>query len=447
MKLWLVGAANVGKSTLFNRLIGTYRAIVTDIAWTTRELLRDFSQWEEMKGVEIIDSPGLLDFAEELDFIHQIIEESDILFLVVDGKMGIGSREQQIAAMIIAAGKKNRTVLVVNKMEWNLTDKKYAVALADFYVLGFDEVVGVSAKEWENIDVLLELVQLQIKKSGKKLEIRKDDAVQIAIVGKPNSGKSTLMNYLAKKVVSHVSERPGTTLDYIMTDMQLGKHLFRLYDTAGIRKVIKASELEKIAWTKTYKMIDYVKPIVVMLIDMSESISHMDLKIIGDMIEHNVPIVIALSKIDLITNPKEKKQKIAMVNAYMNIAKWIPIVQISWQTGEGVQALFGVIKKIYDQQFRRISTAEINKVISTSFIKSPPRFPKNKICKLYYMTQVDTNPPTFVCFINSLERQNFAFAKWIDNTLRRWFWFMWVPLSITFKEKTDREEQEERDER
>lgn len=437
----------MGKSTLFNRLIGTYRAIVTDIAWTTRELLRDFSQWEEMKGVEIIDSPGLLDFAEELDFIHQIIEESDILFLVVDGKMGIGSREQQIAAMIIAAGKKNRTVLVVNKMEWNLTDKKYAVALADFYVLGFDEVVGVSAKEWENIDVLLELVQLQIKKSGKKLEIRKDDAVQIAIVGKPNSGKSTLMNYLAKKVVSHVSERPGTTLDYIMTDMQLGKHLFRLYDTAGIRKVIKASELEKIAWTKTYKMIDYVKPIVVMLIDMSESISHMDLKIIGDMIEHNVPIVIALSKIDLITNPKEKKQKIAMVNAYMNIAKWIPIVQISWQTGEGVQALFGVIKKIYDQQFRRISTAEINKVISTSFIKSPPRFPKNKICKLYYMTQVDTNPPTFVCFINSLERQNFAFAKWIDNTLRRWFWFMWVPLSITFKEKTDREEQEERDER
>lgn len=173
-----------------------------------------------------------------------------------------------------------------------------------------------------------------MKKSGKKPEIRKDDAVQIAIVGKPNSGKSTLMNYLAKKVVSHVSERPGTTLDYIMTDMQLGKHLFRLYDTAGIRKVIKASELEKIAWTKTYKMIDYIKPIVVMLIDMSETISHMDLKIIGDMIEHNVPIVIALSKIDLLTDAKEKKQKLAMVNAYMNIAKWIPIVQISGETGE-----------------------------------------------------------------------------------------------------------------
>lgn len=443
MKVWLVWAANVGKSTLFNRLIGTYRAIVTNIAWTTRELLRDFSQWEEMKWVEVIDSPGLLDFAEELEFIHAIIEESDQLFFVVDGKMGIGAREQQIAAMIIAAGKKEKTVLVVNKLEWHLSDKKYSLALADFYVLGFEEVVGVSAKEWENIDVLLELIQQAMKQRGKKADVRRDDAVEIAIVGKPNAGKSTLMNYLAKKTVSHVSDRPGTTLDYLVTDMHLGKHLFRLYDTAGIRRAAKASELERIAWTKTFKMIDYVRPIVVMLIDMSETISHMDLKIIGEMIEHNVPIVVALNKIDLITNAKEKKQKIDMVNAYMNIAKWIPIVQISGQTGEGIQALFGVIKKIHIQQFRRISTAEINKIVSTAFIKTPPRFPKNKICKLYYMTQVDVNPPTFVCFINSLERQNFAFAKWIDNTLRRGFGFMWVPLAITFKEKSDRDSKDE----
>lgn len=438
MKLWLVGAANVGKSTLFNRLLGTYRAIVTNIAWTTRELLRDYSQWEEMKWVEIIDSPGLLEFSEELEFIQAIIEESDVLFFVVDGKMGIGAREQQIAAMIIASGKKDKTVLVVNKLEWSLSDKKYALALADFYVLWFQEVVWISAKEWENIDVLLELVQNFKKTLWKKPELRKDDAVQIAIVGKPNAGKSTLMNYLAKKTVSHVSEVPGTTLDYLVTDMKLGKHDFRLYDTAWIRKASRASELERIARTKTFKMIDYVKPIVVMLIDMSESISHMDLKIIGEMIEHNVPIVIALNKIDLIKNPKEKKQKIDMVNAYMKIAKWIPIIELSGQTGVWVQNLFWVIKKIHGQQYRRVSTAEINKVISTALIRTPPRFPKNKICKLYYMTQVDVNPPTFVCFINSLEKQNFAFAKWIDNTLRKWFWFMGVPLSITFKEKDDR---------
>lgn len=445
MKLGLVGAANVGKSTLFNRLIGTYRAIVTNIAGTTRELLRDYSQWEEMKGVEIIDSPGLIDFHEELEFVQQIIQDSDMLFFVIDAKVGIGAKEEQIAGMIMAAGKKHKTVLVVNKLEGHLWERKYVMALADFYVLWFEHVIGVSAKEWENIDMLLDITKEYMSTNKVDKHIKKDDVVDIAIVGKPNSGKSTLMNHLAKHTVSHVSEKPGTTLDYLMTDIKLGKHTFRLYDTAGIRKASRASELEKIAWDKTYKMIDFIKPIVIMMIDMSETISHMDLKIIGEMIEHNVPIVVALSKTDLVINQKERKQKMDMVIAFMTMAKWIPIVTLSGKTGEWMQQLFGVIKKIHEQQYRRISTAEINKAISTAMIKAPPRFPKNKICKLYYMTQVDVNPPTFACFINKLERQNFAFAKWIDNVLRRNFGFIWVPLSFTFKEKIDRHDEPQGD--
>lgn len=437
MKLGLVWAANVGKSTLFNRLIGTYRAIVTNIAWTTRELLRDYSTWEEMKGVEIIDSPGLLDFTEELQFVQQIIRDADMLFFVIDAKTGIWAKEEQIAAMIIASGKKDKTVLVVNKLEWHFSDKKYAIALAEYYVFGFEHVIGVSAKEWENIDILLDIVKEYRESIEDKPVLPKDDTINIAIVWKPNSGKSTLMNYLAKRVVSHVSDKPGTTLDYLTTDMVIGKKTFRLFDTAGIRKVARASQLERIAWDKTYKMIDFIKPAVVMLIDMSETISHMDLKIIGEMIQHNVPIVVALSKVDLVTNEKEKKQKMDLVIAFMSMAKWIPIITLSGATGEGVQQLFWVIKKINEEQFRRISTGEINKAVSTAMIKSPPRFPKNKICKLYYMTQVDVNPPTFVCFINSLDRQNFAFSRWIDNTLRKNFGFIWVPISLTFKEKND----------
>ncbi len=439
MKLGLVGAANVGKSTLFNRLLGTYRAIVTDIAGTTRELLRDHSQWEELKWIEIIDSPGLIDFHEELEYVQQIIDEADMLFFVIDAKVGISAKEEQIAAMIMAAGKKDRTILVANKLEGHLWDRKYALALADFYTMGFEEVIWVSAKAGENIDLLLEIAHNYMD-AHKSIEqhIRKDSLAEIAFVGKPNSGKSTLMNHLAKHTVAHVDSKPGTTLDYLMTDIKVGKHTFRLYDTAGIRKVSRASQLEKIAWDKTYKMIDFIKPIVVMMIDMSETISHMDLKIIGEMIEHNVPIVVVLSKVDLVTSEKEKKQKMDLVVAFMRMAKWIPIITLSGKTGEGMQQLFGVIKKIYDQQYRRISTADINKVISTAMIKAPPRFPKNKICRLYYMTQVDVNPPTFACFINKLERQNFAFAKWIDNTLRRSFGFIWVPLAFTFKEKIDR---------
>jgi predicted GTPase len=128
-------------------LIGTYRAIVTDIAGTTRELLRDTSQWEEFKGVEFIDSPGLLDFTQELEFIKKIIDESNVFLFVVDAKVGIGSKEEQIAAMLIASGKKHNTILVVNKLEGSLIPKKYAMALADYYELGFEHVIGVSAKE------------------------------------------------------------------------------------------------------------------------------------------------------------------------------------------------------------------------------------------------------------------------------------------------------------
>jgi GTPase len=415
-------------------MIGTYRAIVTNIEGTTRELLRDASQWEELRGVELIDSPGLLDFKEELEFIEQIIYEADVLFLVIDRNTGIGAKEEEIARMIIAAGKKDRTVLVVNKLEGHLIERKYMLALADFYELGFENVVGISAKEGENIDMLIDV--LQDYRRAIAPEARPvDTAIPIAIVGKPNSGKSTLMNYLAKKIVSHVSPVPGTTLDYIMSDIKLGKHTFRMYDTAGIRKTARASELEKIAWDKTYKMLTFIKPIVVVMIDMTLEMTHMDLKIIGEMIEKRVPIVVALSKIDLMTNPKEKKQKMDMVIKYMEMAKWVPIVTLSGATGEGIQQLFGVIKKISEQQVRRVSTAELNKVISTAMIKAPPRFPKNKICKLYYMTQVDVNPPTFACFINDENKQNYTFTRWIDNVLRRSFGFIGVPVSLVFKEK------------
>ena len=435
MKVWLVWATNVGKSTLFNRLIGTYRAIVTNIAGTTRELLRDFSQWDQLKGVEFIDSPGLLDFTEEMHFIKKIVDESDVFLFVVDAKVGVGPKEQQIADMLIRTWKKKNTILVVNKLEGHLIPKKYAMALADYYELGFEHVIGVSAKAGENIDMLLELIEEYKAKIVEPIIERDPSIIALAIVGKPNAGKSTLMNYLAKEVVAHVSAKPWTTLDYLTTDMKLGKHMFRLYDTAGMRKNAKASWLERIAWDKTYKMIDFVKPIVIVMIDMADNFTHMDLKIIGEMIEHKVPIVVAMSKIDLIKNPKEKKQKMDMVDAYMKMARWIPIVVISGQTGEGIQALFAAIKKISEQQFRRISTGEINKMIGQAMIKSPPRFPKNKICKIYYMTQVDVNPPTFCCFINKLDRQNFAFSKWLDNSLRKAFGFAWVPLVLTFKEK------------
>lgn len=340
MKIGLVGATNVGKSTLFNRLLGSYRAIVTDIHGTTRELLRDRSILEELTGVEIIDSPGLDNFDAEIPYIQKIIDEADILLFVIDGRKGMTAKEEKINEMILVSGRKEKTIAVINKLEGNFVEKKYTLAMADYYGLGYTETIGISAKHGENLDSLLDEIHVIAKKyklrdqktSSQQLAANHNE-INIAIVGKPNAGKSSLLNHLAKEKVAHVDEKPGTTLDYIVTDITIGSQTFRMYDTAGIRRGAKAAQLEKIAWEKTFKMIEFVRPIVVMMIDITESITHMDMKIIGDMIRHNVPIVLVLNKIDLV-DKKELEQKMALIMKYLEMAKWIPIIPISAQTGQ-----------------------------------------------------------------------------------------------------------------
>lgn len=197
-------------------------------------------------------------------------------------------------------------------------------------------MIGIAAKHGENIDVLLEEIHVLAKKyklRDKHAEALQEDVINIAIVGKPNAGKSSLLNYLAKEEVAHVDKKPGTTLDYIVTDLTLGTQLYRMYDTAGIRRGAKAVQLEKIAWEKTFKMIEFVKPMVIMMIDITESITHMDLKIIGDMIRFHVPIIIVLNKVDLVSQ-KELDQKQALILKFLEMAKWIPIIPISAHNGK-----------------------------------------------------------------------------------------------------------------
>ncbi|MBP6910341.1 ribosome biogenesis GTPase Der [Patescibacteria group bacterium] len=409
---------------MFNRLLGSFRAIVTDIHGTTRELLRDRSILRELEGVELIDSPGLDNFDQELPYIQTIIDDADILLFIVDGKKGMTAKEEKIHDMIMSSGKKERTIFVVNKLEGHLFDKKYTLALSDYYTLGYKEVVGIAAKHGENLDVLMEEVHtlakkysLREKKSSDNLE---ESVINIAIVGKPNAGKSSLLNYLAKAELAHVDEKPGTTLDYIVTDLTIGNQLFRMYDTAGIRRGARAVQLEKIAWEKTFKMIQFMKPMIIMMIDITESITHMDMKIIGDMIRFHVPIIIVLNKVDLVT-AKELEQKQALIVKFLEMAKWIPIIPISAQNGKGVTQLFKFITKIHSEMGQRITTSQLNKVLGEAMVKNPPRFPKNKICRMYYASQVSAHPPRFVLFINSMAKTNFAYTRWVDNVLRRAF--------------------------
>lgn len=211
MVIGLVGRTNVGKSTLFNRLVGTYRAIVTDIAGTTRELLRESTAFEG-RSVEVVDSPGLADFEDELQFIQQIINESDVLLFVVDGKGSVTQQDERIKELIVQAGKKPQTILVVNKLDKKVYRDDIAVFLADRYQLGFETVLPLSAQQHEGLEELSETLHELVRAADveETQEPGEDESpvVPLAIVGRPNVGKSTLLNTLSGEYLAHVQDTP-----------------------------------------------------------------------------------------------------------------------------------------------------------------------------------------------------------------------------------------------
>ncbi len=441
MNIWLVWATNVGKSTLFNRLIGQFRAIVTDIPWTTRDIIQHKFDLEWVWSITFSDSPWLLDFQDERVFIKKIIKKSDLILFLIDDNVGITSKEQHILSCIMDSGKKNNTILVINKLDIKRKHNQKELALSDYYDLWFSNIIWISAQKWDNIDVLQQQIVDYVKKN-KTDSLHpepKKQSIPIAILGKPNSWKSTLLNTLVWETLSKVDEEAGTTRDYIVGEFTYKKQDYTVYDTAGIRKRWKIHWIERIANDKTYKMLEYVRPIVVFLVDVVEWITHRDMTILEEIGNLALPTIFCLNKTDLINN-KKIKTEITKASSLLDFAKYIPILPLVAQTWEHRDDLFAKIKFLYAEASRRIETNTLNKIISTEYITRPPRFPKNKICKILYITQVDINAPTFVVFVNHKSRANFAFKRWIENSIRKHFEFTWVPLVIRFKERSQKEE-------
>lgn len=436
MKIWLIWRVNVGKSTLFNRLSWNYRAIVTDIPWTTREIISQKIKLTDDKVVELIDSPWLLDFNEEIVFIEKIIKDSDLLIFVLDWKEWLTSSDNIIKDVILKYSKKEKTILVVNKLDWNTFWNKTMLLLSEFFSLWFEHVLPLSAKNNENIDNLIDqIIDLsQSKKLSFDIKMPQDNAISFAIVWRPNVWKSTLINKLAQEEIASVSDVAWTTLDYLTAETTFQWKLFRIYDTAWIRKKWKIHWLERIALDKTTEMIKYIKPIVIILVDIVEWITHRDLSLIWDIIKLDVPIVLAVNKVDAI--PKNELDKyFKNVTKFLDFARWIPIIPISSNEWTWLPILLKAISKIALEQNKSISTSDLNQVINSAWMNKPPRFPKNKSCKVLYWLQKETNPPKFLFFVNKADNANFSFKKWLDNVLRREYWFIWVPLKFEFKEK------------
>lgn len=441
MKIGLIGATNVGKSTLFNRLIGQFRAIVTDIAGTTVDNISHSFQDEDLGKITITDSPGLLDFEEERPFIQKIVDDSDLLLFVVDDKVGLTAKEHHIFKYIMEQGKKSKCILVANKLDIKRKTQEYDAAIAEYYELGFPVVVGISAKKNFNIGKLWNEIE-EFKNSNNLEEeepiIENDNRIHLAILGKPNAGKSTLLNMIAGEELSKIEDKAGTTRDYIFADLKIGKQEFRLYDTAGIRKKGKMRDIEKIAYNKTLSMLKYTKPMVIFMVDGTEGMSHRDMSLLQEIHEIGLPTIVMINKIDLLTKT-QIKTVMSETEVNLDFAKYIPILPLTATTGEGQEDMMKMIRAMRKEFNKRIDTSKLNDLIAQEWITRPPRFPKNKVCKIMYATQIETRPPTFLVFINHKNRANFAFKRWIDNSIRKHFGFVGTPIKIYFKERAKNE--------
>ena len=440
MKLWFVWETNAWKSTLFNKFFGSFRAIVSDISWTTRENISEKISWNDEWGyATIYDSPWITEFQEEFKYIKRIIDISDVIVFVVDGKWWINENISIIADYIRKVWKEDRTILAVNKID-TTSPVKINLALAEWYSLGFQNIIAISAKNNFNLIELKEEIEKIRKKNNIPLQNKDNKKIVFTLVGKINAWKSTLFNTIIGKDWSKVSPIWWTTLDYISYPVKYNGVEYEIIDTAWFRRKWKIHWLEKIAVIdKLGSMINYKKPILVVLFDISEWITHRDMTVLWEMLEKKLPIIVAFNKIDLLDEETIKRYKKELKNG-MKFAPWIPIVMISWKEKKGLKQLFKMIELVHKQNLQTIQTSDLNNLVQMAFISNPPKFPKNKSVKVKYMFQDKEEKNKFIVFVNKKDNINFAFKKWLENVIRKEYWFFWIPLIFEFRESKKWEE-------
>ena len=437
MKIWLVWATNVWKSTLFNRLIGQFRAIVTDIPGTTTDIIQHKVQTDNWTYT-FFDSPGLLDFTEELEYIEQIIKESDLLLFLIDDSVWITAKEHHILELIRKEKKQDTTILIINKLDIKRKESEAEMAISDYYTLWLSSVIGVSAKKERNLSTIENQINSFYNK-WKKTHKDEEESVEpfriwLAILWKPNAGKSTLLNTLVWKPLAKVADVAWTTRDYVAGNFSRKGRDYVAYDTAGIKKRWKIHWIEKIAYDKTKAMLEFVRPVVIFMVDCTKWITHRDMTLLQEVHQLALPMIFVLNKVDQV-NPKAIDAMIKNTQTYLDFAKYLPIVPMiatKWEWIDDVMKFVSILQK---ENTKRIATRDLNEALQHEMIQRPPRFPKNKICKILYATQIAVDAPTFIVFVNHKSRANFAFKKWVENSIRKNFWFIWVPIVIKYRNR------------
>lgn len=432
----LVGRPNVGKSTLFNKLVGKRISIVDDTPGVTRDRVYGECEWKNRK-ISLVDTGGIEELKQNDVISKEVrrqaelaIELADVVVFVVDVKTGMVSSDLEIAHMLKKSGKP--IILCVNKSD--------AIGGADynfyeFYNLGLGDPIQVSSVHGHGTGDLLDEVFKFLPDSDND---DSDEGISVAVIGKPNVGKSSLINYISGFERSIVSNVAGTTRDTIDTFIsnKFGKYNF--IDTAGLRRQSKVNDkIEKYSIIRSKLAVERAQVCIIM-IDAEEGVTEQDTKVAGIAHESGKACIIIVNKWDAIEKDDktmdEYKKKIKEKFLFMSYA---PVIFISAKTGQRVNEIFEYINKVSEYNSMRISTGTLNDVLARAVVKTPLPTHKGKRLKIYYMTQVSVRPPTFVFFVNKAELFHFSYQHYLENTLRSTFGFIGTPIRFVIREKSE----------
>jgi len=431
----VVGRPNVGKSTLFNKLVGDRVAIVDNQPGVTRDRLYRETEWCGTEFV-LVDTGGLE--PRNNDFMMTNIKkqaevamnEADVILFVVDGKAGVTALDEEVAYLL---RKKNKhVILCVNKID---NFQAQLEDTYDFWGLGFEDLVPVSAEHKVNLGDMLDIVVDHIN----KLELpEEEDGIKIALIGRPNAGKSSLTNRLLGEERSIVSEIAGTTRDAVDSSFVYNDEKYVLIDTAGIRRKSKIEEdLEYYSVLRAIKSIKRAD-VCFLLLDGKEGITEQDKRIAGIAYEEQKPIVIVVNKWDIVEKETKTMQKMReYLRAELPFLSYAPIEFVSALTGQRTLKLIEHVDLIHEEYHKRISTGLLNTVLKEALILNAPPTRKGRVIKINYCSQVSAAPPKFVIFCNHPELLHFSYIRYIENKFREAFGFEGCPINFVVNKKSN----------
>ncbi len=429
----IVGRPNVGKSTFFNKVVGKKLSIVENFPGVTRDRLYADAEWCG-QYFTLVDTGGL-----ELKSTDQMwrhiqkqaevaIETADVIILFADAKTGLNASDEDVAMKLRKSGKP--VVLAVNKL-----DNYYPEKLYEFYNLGLGEPFGISAEHGTGIGELLDEVVSNFSSIGEKDD---DDSIKLAVVGKPNAGKSSLCNKLLGYDRTIVSDIAGTTRDAIDTLFVYNEQKYTIIDTAGIRK--KKSVEEDLEYYSVLRALGAIRraDVCIMMIDANEGVTEQDVKICGYIHEQGKPSVIVMNKWDLVEKDTNTINKYNFkLNEDLKFMDYILPIYISAKTGQRTDKILDLAKKALENSQRRISTGQLNDLILDCVRASEPPSVNGKRLKIRYATQLGTNPPSFILFVNESALMHFSYKRYLENCIRKAYDFSGTPIKILTRENSD----------